>query len=512
LILNTINPQLVSFSATELQKNETEEYVSESLNQVTSSIEVEIPPSTIIENWIFDEERLDRILNIAKSTAETAENASTTSNDLEELTSECTCSDTEPCECFCSCQSKESLKCLLKDGEGNCTTWTTEYGCELIESEGEDSCEEQHCSGDPCKNVRSDITAKKNENNDANVKELVDLQAQMDQEILDLNMQLDKLITAMKLMMDCPISSLADMLEYNSTKTTYDYQGWKLKKVQYWEEITNINLNAATFYCPAGGTTGENEGATISEEEEQMYLDLAETEIENSADKEESQITCYQPVPLGEIFDYTASTTQDLVNRMMEMSSSTGALVTAIDKLHQNISDCTAADCTPVCYCDDLNCSLSKKCEGNVCSDISANEIRELAEDIENLKEKIRIIKEEKIPPILETLGYVKQALTAGFFEDSSGENGLLRTCSQVVGNIKGDWDVGEVIEQPADCKYEFWSNVEGIITFDLLDGYNCNIFSETNNNCSSEEECQETLTNSNNCVAYNLFFCRYGE
>ncbi|MFC1789437.1 pilin [Patescibacteria group bacterium] len=584
IILTTINPQLVIFEGAELEVAELGTPPPEGLQQITSSIEVEIPPGTIIEKRIFSIERLKRIKLVTASTVEVAigpvvPNASSTSESIKLLTDECNKTqchspDVKPCICDGSCELKiepecrmveectprevcntieTCEQCIVPAGIG-CLVWdpvdpddcdfldcvctsteecyeeedcteseecTDDVWCESLT---ENPCQDIHCESDPCNENRGEITNKKNENNDNNIERFLRLQEDNYKEIIELNVELEKLKKSLKKMWECPMWGIIDMTEYLSSKDTYITEGWKLKSVPYWEEINNVNLNPVTFYCPAGGTIGFGpDFLEIDASTTEQYLEAADEYFQEHPKKEELQSVCSRYIPLGEIFDYSASTTLDLIFQMEKLLSLNEKIIKDIDLFHRSVSSgCTSLNCTTDCDCELIyngtgeptgcecrNESLNPgTCNGTPCTDINVSEIKETAEEIKKTRDEIYRIIDEEIPKIINNqavnnnslpdglLVTAKKTLPLYIFENLENPGLFVRDCESAIGNIGGS---GDIIEKPSDCQCE---KSEGCkINFEFLRNYKCSVF---------DHKGDDTLLDllSNNCLTYNFFGC----
>ncbi|MFH1036793.1 MAG: pilin [Patescibacteria group bacterium] len=515
IILTTINPQLVVFKTGGIMASlPVATTTPNALNQINSSIHVELPPGPIIEERIFAPSKLARIKSISDETLSTATSSVENIEELESLVKEgCKCEDESiiPCPCEntdgCVLVGEEDCAQYDETDPDECLLPITVYRCEKSE-EMEDPCKCPGCGGansDPCSSVRGEIEEVK-EKDHSNIETFLLLQKKTKEKIRQLDIEIDELKKSLQLMNDCPLWGIVSMDEFLSMKDYYAKNDWKLKKIPYWEDI-NAKRNAATFYCSIGGTNeafiDTNAGITSSDLEE--ISEGFNEYMENAGSSTDPTLSCFQPIPIGEVFDEAATTAYKLVGKLEELLEKNEQAVIDIDNVHQSISQCTAANCSAECECnlkEDNACICEKpeRCSGTPCS-VDTGPIKETAKAIEKIREEIYKIIDGEWPPILDDLNETKKTIPLCTSDNTEAPSWLLLDCERTVGNLNLG---GKKIDDVEKCKCknsgtdQNGKSCAGV--FDNLKEYECQVFKGEGNDPI------------NTCYIYNFYCCRAKE
>lgn len=470
LILNTIDSEFVILRPTTLEEAEVTPpppSIAET-ERITSSISIEIPVGTILENRVFPRERMLRIKDVAQRTLTVADQSVEPGEDLAEATEDCTCGATcvQPV-CIGSCC------CKIVCNEFEC--WCVNCGC--------GSC---GCSNDPCCQVRGTMSQNE-EILQQKVRNFLDLQNEANGEALSLREELDKLEKSFELMQECPVWGLNSLGEFLGLKDDYETYEWKLKQIRYWSDI-NPNFNPATFYCSVGGTRQallpENELTPEQIDSFSKDFQKSQGEIQTTA------VSCSSPIPLGEIGDKAISLGKKLIGKIGELVALNQKLVMAIDNLLKLTAQCSSANCGCGCGCDEgCGCSSSPECYGSPCPGGIAGAvelIKDIKDEIEDKKTEINQIIDEEVPALLADFAEIKNAIHPCVAEEGLEPNWLLLDCTRAVGNIGPG---GKAIKTESECLCETYPELCED-KFEILKDYQCGTF----------EDCQQ----------YNFFCCRF--
>ncbi len=457
-ILYSINPQLTILESKEIEKVEITPPDPFELPEVTTSINVELPIETMLKEstyGLFGIGRITRIKNIAGETTETAHNVKHWSDKLKETSEDCTC--LSPC------------------GTG-CLTPVCEGKCEMKEGECKQSCAPLYCTSDPCCKVREKLTEIKLKNI-TSINELQEQNKKTEEEILSIETMTEKIQKTLKIMKnDCPLSGIMSRDQFISLKDYYIKQGWKLKKIQYWDEFeTLIPSSQADFYCPVGGNQSSYiPESELTEEDIEEYNEIFLDWLREGGEFE-TIIDCPQPIPFGEVIDKGLEIVSGLIEKMKELAELQNEMIGAIDTLHKAVSECTSKNCKPVCGCTCCGQECGCKgcnCVGTPCPIISVKEIAGIDENISKKQKEIEKIINKDIPNFLNgSFEEMAEKIHFCIADPSEIESGwILLNCERAIGAIGPE---GKIFEKKNECK------ISG--------------------NCSILE----------NCYEYNFFCCR---
>ena len=149
-------------------------------------------------------------------------------------------------------------------------------------------------------------------------------------------------------------------------------------------------------------------------------------------------------------------------------------MVTAIDDLNILVNECTSANCSCKCDCRGSGCSCEppKHCSGNPCP----GGISQAVEKIKDLKEKIKVKKEEidkiideDVPEVLENLKKAEDLIYPCLSEEEVDPEWLLLDCARAIGNINSD---GEKVVEADDCQCK--ESEECKKDFEMVKDYQC--------------------------------------
>lgn len=483
LILTTINPQLVIFEALPLKAVEIKAPPAPipEIEKITSSINVELPSGSMVEDRIFPEERMARIKNIAEDTEKAATESIKPGKFLVCLTvrDEDACKEVDmPVDdpnigCFCD-KGCVAPVCIVSC----CCKCTCPIGCCCASC----GCGPCGCSSDPCCKPRPQIS--QNEEILQNkIGGFLDLQKKSNKEAGDLRIEVDKLEKSLQIMKECPLWGLNSMSEFISLKDEYEKQDWKLKKINYWDYI-NAKLNPATFYCPIGGTRS----AYVPESEiPPEEIEKFSEEFEKSLGGGEMLVSCQEPIPFGEIIDKTIVVANKLIKEIEELIALNQRMVSAIDHLINLVNQCTSKNCTCGCGCGKGCACVPSPCSGNPCpSGIpeAAEETKKIKDEIAAKRSEIDKTIDEEVPDVLKELKKVEDLISPCVSQETVQPEWLLLDCERAIGNIGPD---GKKIENSEECQCK--ENEKCKEEFKLVRDY----------------QCQET----GDCYLYNLFCCR---
>ena len=484
LILTTINPQLVLFEALPLRAVELKSPPAPipEIEKITTSINVELPSGSMVENRIFPEERMTRIKKIAADTEKTSTESVRPGKSLACLT----VMDKDACKEVDMSVDDTTIGCFCDSGcvtpvciVSCCCKCTCLIGCCCASC----GCGPCGCSSDPCCKPRSKIS--ENEEILQNkIGDLLSLQKKSNEEAGDLRVEVDKLEKALKIMEECPIWGLNSMSEFISLKDEYQKEDWKLKKINYWDYI-NAGRNPATFYCPIGGTRS----AYVPESEiPPEEFEKASQEFEKSLGGGEMLVNCQEPIPFGEIIDKTIAVANKLIKEIEELIELNQKMVSAIDHLTQLVDQCTSKNCTCGCGCGKgCACTPPPRCSGNPCpSGIpeAAEEIKKIKDEIATKRSEIDKTIDEEVPPVLKELKKAEELIYPCVSQETVEPEWLLLDCERAIGNVGPD---GKKIKNAEECQ------------------------------CKEDEKCQENFETIKDyqcqeigdCYSYNLFCCR---
>jgi hypothetical protein len=537
LILTNINPQLVVFDLSGLKEITIKKPPAPlEIEQVTSSINVEIPPGPMIEGRIFSEERLEKIQETAQETlgiaiesaGEADENGELIgegglNHKLRDLAEECDCGvdDVKPCPCkggcHIDCSGEGAQNCLALGG-------SVENCCACVSNKPPGNCRCPPCESDPCDEVREEIIATKAESQE-NIDEFLLLQEEANEERRELKIELDKLKKSLQLMELCPLMSLNSLSEFVSMKDYYEAHGWKLKKVKYWTYISDADLypylyafdneratTSAAFYCPVGGTRS----AYIPESEipAEEYERFAEEFEEYIGEAEHKVIiSCPQLIPFGEIVDKVFPVAESLIEQIKILTEEQEEMVTTIDAIHQAINNCLPCRCTCSCFfgeggaciCEHpsewyrLHCASGNPCPmGAIEALVKKSE--EIRGEISATRDEIFRIIEEDVPPVLKALYRAKEFISPCVAEEMLEPHWLLLNCDRTMGAIGPEGKIieereaEEACEEFKECLCQEHEKCREEEDFKVLGDY--------------DYKC-EAITN---CCIYNFFCCRARE
>jgi len=486
LILTTINPQLVVFEVSGLKKVEVEPSFSPitEIEKITSSISVELPLGTMVEERMLEEERMERIKNIAKDTENTAIEILPLGKYLACLTVKEFCDDRDVKNLLpsglnpgCSCLGCISPVCI---GSCCCKIVCNEEACWCVNC----GCGACGCTSDPCCKVREEISQTE-EKLQAKIKDLLVSEKKSNRETRELKIEVDKLKKALQLMQECPLWGLNSMDEFISLKDEYEKYDWELKKIKYWDYI-DAKRNPATFYCPIGGTRAAYiPKSEISPEE---FEEFSKGFMRYLEEEHEATVSCPEPIPFGEIMDKAITITNNLIKKFKELAELNRFMVAAIDNLTNLANQCTSANCGCSCGCG-AGCScIPSRCSGNPCP----SGIPEAVEEVESIKEQIAVKKSEideiineAVPEVLEELNKAKGLIRACISEKTVEPDWLLLDCERIIGNIGPDGKIMVTTTDACRCQDSTKCQKE----FAALENYQCQEISD--------------------CYMYNFFCCR---
>jgi len=457
-ILYSINPQLTIFESKEIEKVEITPPDHFELPEVTTSINVELPIETMLRedtNGLLGTNRRTRIEDLTVEITESANYSKDLSYELERATKGCTCSS--PC----------GTGCLTPICKGECIMIAG-----VCVSLG---CSPGRCTSDPCCKVREKLTEIKIENI-RNISKIQEQNKKTKEEIVSIETMTEKIQKTLEIMKnDCPLSGVISRDQFISSKDYYIEQGWKLKKIQYWDEFeTLIPSSQADFYCPVGGNQSSYiPESELSEEDigeyNEIFLDYL-----NRGGEFETTIDCPRPIPFGEVIDKGLKIANDLTEEMKELDKLQNEIIEAIDKLHKAVSECTSKNCKPVCgctCCSECGCE-GCDCVGEPCPIISAKKVDDISKKISQKQKEIDKIINEDIPDFLD--GPFKEMAEKIHFciadPDEIEPGWALLNCERAIGAIGPD---KKIFEKTSECKIS--------------------------DNCSILKDCYE----------YNFFCCR---
>lgn len=333
MILTIINPQLTVFHLPFLEPIEKVEVPPSSPlePEEISLISLELPYGPSIEHGVWAKERRTKIENLAKENEDflkqeikTGEKVFDRISDLNKylksLTDQCVC---------------EVLKAL-------CT-------------EPKDFCESIGCAGDPCpEEVRKEID-KVLSINQVKVKTLLDFQKIILDEKIELEKDLGVFGDIEQEILSCQEETkyLFTLNEHLNRLNFFREQGWKTETITL-PNAPPSKANPLTFYCTIGGTIFDYPYFLTPEEAPEIPTELELPEIPGEVGVE--RISCPVEFPLGEIVDELRELAISLMINLEKLAKLHYEMVSAIEKMHELVSQC-----------NDKNCKIECKCVYNPC-------------------------------------------------------------------------------------------------------------------------------------------------
>lgn len=305
------------------------------------------------------------------------------------------------------------------------------------------------CTCDPCKNVRGDIEKIEQQENLPRIEELKAENIKTIEETKQLKFELGKLERLEDLMRGCPLPLLESLASFFSKTVLFKDQDWILRKIKVWDEINIVYYSDklkqkvydwATFYCSVGGTFREKLLSAATAEVPTEEIPTGETP------EEVLSLACKSEAPIGEIIDRTKRTTKLLIAKLETLNDFQGEMISAVDKMHVLVSQCTSQRCTSICITILKKCV--KRCVGTPCpfGKISkqAEKIREIQEKIDKLvnetkKEEMGIIPiiDKVVAKILEDLNKeIRKTMSLCVSETIEETTGFLGSCDITIGGI----------------------------------------------------------------------------
>jgi len=558
LILEKINPEIISPEQKEIEVSEVETFEPFKIPEEITAIHVSLPIETRVKGMegesfgLFQEERLEKIKEYSVETAQKASESKEVSEELVSLAGKCTCTHhqetcngytcTYPvCAGICTLQSHEE-----EDPNNPGETITVEE-CKNIDCKG--LC----CTSDPCCCQRKEIDKNKGENREI-VKDLQSLKRNLSSKKIEIEKEVDKIMETLKIMKeDCPISSVLSRDNFISLKDEYIQRGEDPKDINYWDDIEKLlPISYADFYCPVGGTRlgyVPSDPEIPSEEELNTYIESVQEHMEENPDY---RISCQKTIPFGDVIDRGLVIAHNLMNKISSESDAEGEgssgcpcqdgeeddneipenlrgkglvelilkMIEEIDNLHLAINKCLSGSCTPICECDDSGCD----CEptycigGNPCPMGSINsaldEIKEIQKAIEKRKNEIVKIIDEEIPHYIEEdFDKMAEGIHNCIADPQKIEMGwLILDCNRALGSIGPD---GKILTGESSYSQEYEEFLE---EHQFLTGGE-GLPNATGNTCKcfDIEECRENFSHLikahtscqviEDCYEFN-FFC----
>ena len=332
LILTTINPQLVKFEISPLEKLTPPEVPSPKPleKSETSLIALELPYGQVIENGVWNEDWKKETQELLKEDTEVLEEKmkvgdqsfykiSDLNKYLLTLTRDCKCEKGEDLDAVCTAASSFCLPI--------------------------------GCIGDPCKKeVRKKIN-KILKFNESRMKKLSEYQRKLKEKKDELESQLNLLEEIESEMTSCQkdIGAFMTFNDFATILADFVERGWSLRLIRL-KGAPPPTSNPLTFFCLKGGTlTGfpyvkiESIPSPLEKLEEVGWLEKEKIET--------IKFGCPVELPVGEIIDELKEKAINLLIKLKILISSHEELSQELNNMNKFVSECNNSNCKVDCKC-----------------------------------------------------------------------------------------------------------------------------------------------------------------
>jgi len=289
------------------------------------------------------------------------------------------------------------------------------------------------CSSDPCKKNRTKIESLINQNlaeigklkketlsrDPENPQNLIEEMEKSLKEAKELKAELKRLEELENFMENtCPPYLLRSYSANTAEQKFFNHKNWPFLVSKLFDDINIGTISAykkslryTTFYCVTSGTIVGHPETEQSYQAALFDFDFLDPETEDDVIESLSEelSNCHAEVPVGEFIETAKRLGYKLVERLENLASLDQQLISAVDKLHILISQCSSRNCKSVCR---LECwgrhnrhkkCVTKECKGDPCptSEIE-DQIKTINKIVSQITEVVQAQKNQaqiNIPP-----------------------------------------------------------------------------------------------------------------